>query len=106
MRNINEILLKLEGFQYTTSPDLSMGYYHIQLSDNESNVCTIILPWGKYCNKQLPMGIANSPDIFQQKMNDLFMGLNLSVCTYKTFEYQQQEIVHIMYRNYNELEIN
>ena len=26
------MLLKLEGFQYYTSIDLNMGYYHIQLS--------------------------------------------------------------------------
>ena len=28
--------------------------------------------WGKYRYKRLPMGVANSPDIFQQKVNDLF----------------------------------
>ena len=26
---IQELLLKLEGFQYATSLDLNMGYYHI-----------------------------------------------------------------------------
>ena len=44
------------------------------LEKNASNLCTIILPWGKYCYKRLPMGVVNSPDIFQQKMNDLFHG--------------------------------
>ena len=29
---------------------------------------------GKYRYKNLPMGVANSPDIFQQKINDLFRG--------------------------------
>ena len=29
MPKTNEILLKLEGFQYDTSLDLNMGYYHI-----------------------------------------------------------------------------
>ena len=32
MTKINEMLLKLEGFQYATSLDLNMGYYHIRLS--------------------------------------------------------------------------
>ena len=31
-------------------------------------------PMGKYCYKCLPMGVANSPEFFQQKMNDLFHG--------------------------------
>ena len=30
--------------------------------------------WGKYCYKHLPMGVDNSADIFQQKMNALFQG--------------------------------
>ena len=74
MPKINEMLLKLEGFQYAMSLDLNMGYYHIRLSKNTSNLCTIILPWGKYRYKRLPMGVANSTDIFQQKMNNLFHG--------------------------------
>ena len=45
MPKINDILLKLEGFQYAKSLDLNMGYYHIRLSKNASNFCTIILPW-------------------------------------------------------------
>ena len=63
MPNINEILLKLEGFQYAKSIDLSMWYYHIQLSKNASDLCTIILPWRKYHYKRLTMGISNSSDI-------------------------------------------
>ena len=74
MPNVNEILLKLEGFQYAKSLDLSMVYYHIRLSENASNSCKIILPWGKYRYKRLPMGFVNSPDIFQQKTNYLFHG--------------------------------
>ena len=72
MPNINEMLLKLEGFYYATSLDLNMVYYHIRLTEDASNLCNIILPWGKYCYKRLPMGVSNSPDIFQQKMNNLF----------------------------------
>ena len=52
-----------------------MGYYHISLSKNESNLCKIIVLWEKYHYKCLPMGVANSPDISQQKMNGLFLGL-------------------------------
>ena len=74
MPKINEMLLKLEGFQYDTSLDLNIRYYHIRLSKNASNLCKIILPWEKYRYKCLKMGVANSPAIFQQKMNDLFHG--------------------------------
>ena len=71
MPKINEILLELEGFEYAMSIDLKMEYYHIQLSKDASNLCKIILPWGKYRHKCLPMGVANLPNILQQKMNDI-----------------------------------
>ena len=71
---IQDLLLKLEGFKYATSLDLNMGYYHINLCHNSKLLCTIVLPWGKYEYQKLPMGLCNSPDIFQEKMNELFAG--------------------------------
>jgi RNase H-like domain found in reverse transcriptase/Reverse transcriptase (RNA-dependent DNA polymerase)/Integrase zinc binding domain/Retroviral aspartyl protease len=68
---IQDLLLKLEGFQYASSLDLNMGYYHIELSPQSKKLCTIVLPWGKYEYQRLPMGLCNSPDIFQEKMNTL-----------------------------------
>ena len=52
-----------------------MGYYHIKLCPFSKRLCTIVLPWGKYEYQKLPMGLCNSPDIFQEKMNELFAGL-------------------------------
>ena len=71
---IQDLLLKLEGFKYATSLDLNMGYYHIRLCPFSRKLCTIVLPWGKYEYQKLPMGLCNSPDIFQEKMNELFAG--------------------------------
>ena len=72
MPKICEMLSNLYGSQYATSLDLNMGYYHIRLSEQDSNLCTIILSWGKYRYKRLPMGVSNSLDIFQDKMNEMF----------------------------------
>ena len=69
------MLLKLESFQYDTSLDLNMGYYNIRLSKEASNLCTIILPWVKYKYKCLPLGVCKSPEIFQEKMNEMFRGI-------------------------------
>ena len=52
-----------------------LGYYHIELTPNSKRLCTIILPWGKYEYNRLPMGLCNSPDIFQERMNILMQGL-------------------------------
>ena len=75
---IQELLHKLQGFQHVTSLDLNMGYYHIRLTPHASSICTVILPWGKYEYLRLPMGLCNSPDIFQEKMNDLMEGLEFA----------------------------
>ena len=69
------MILNLEGFQYATSLDLNMGYYHICLSKEASNLFTIILPRRNYNYKRLPMGVCNSPDIFQEKMSEMFHGV-------------------------------
>jgi hypothetical protein len=42
-----------------------MGYYHIELSPFSKRLCTIVMPFGKYEYQRLPMGLCNSPDIFQ-----------------------------------------
>ena len=68
---ISDLLQKLEGFKWATAIDLSMGYYHIPLDEYSQKLCTTILPWGKYRYLRLPMGVKNSPDIFQMIMSDL-----------------------------------
>ena len=81
MPNINEMLVKLEDFQYAMPLDLNIGYYNILLTEYTSSLCSIITPWGKYHCKHVPMGGSNSPEIFQHKMNDLFQGFEF-ICAY------------------------
>ena len=70
---ISTVLQEIECFTYAKALDLNMGYYTIRL--DASRICTIIFPWGKYSYKRLPMGTADSPDIFQAKMLDLMATL-------------------------------
>ena len=77
--NIQEMLLNLEGFQYATSLDLNMGYYHLELSARSKEMCTIVFPFGKYEYQRIPMGLCNSPDIFQEKMSELMEGLEFAL---------------------------
>ncbi len=57
---------------------LNMDYYHIELSPNSSRYCTIVLPWGKCEYLRLPMGPCISADIFQERMGELFAGMELA----------------------------
>ena len=51
-----------------------MVYHHIRLSNQATNLCSIILPWGKYWYKHLLMRVSNSPEISKEKMNEMFRG--------------------------------
>ena len=54
------------------SLDLNMVYYHKYLRKEAVNLCTTILPWGNYLYKCLPTGVSNSPEIFQDNLNEMF----------------------------------
>ena len=103
---IQDLLQKLEGFTYATSLDLNMGYYTIRLTPNAQELCTIIMPWGKYRYKRLPMGVANSPDIFQDQMSDLMAGLEFVRCylddilclTKDTYENHLEQLEKVLVR--------
>ena len=81
-----------------------MGYYHIELTPDASKLCTIVLPWGKYEYCKLPMGLCNSPDIFQEKMNELFAGFegamayiaDLLVITKGTYEEHLEKLDRVL----------
>jgi len=73
--NVQDMHLNLEGFQWATSLDLNMGYYHIRLDPSSKELCTIVLPFGKHEYQAIPMGLCNSPGIFQEKMSELMDGL-------------------------------
>jgi hypothetical protein len=68
---MSDLLQKLEGFTWATALDLSMGYYHIVLDKESSYLCTMIVPWCKYCYCRLPMGLNGSPHIFQAIINNI-----------------------------------
>ena len=104
---ITDMLQRLEGFMYATSLDLNMGYYHILLTPNASRLCTIVVPWGKYEYLRLPMGLCNSPDIFQEKMSELMQGLEfaraylddlLVISTEKGFDKHLEKLEQVLNR--------
>eukprot|EP00957_Ditylum_brightwellii_P069020 5239301-Ditylum_brightwellii.AAC.1 len=65
----------MEGFTYATSLDLNMGYYHIEILPVSRALRRIVLPLGKYKYLKLPMGLCNSPNIFQEEMSKIFANI-------------------------------
>jgi len=67
--NIQDMLLNLDVFQWASSLDLNMGHHHIRLDPASKQLCTIALPFDKHEYQAIPMGLWNSPDIFEEKMS-------------------------------------
>jgi hypothetical protein len=91
MPSIHELFKRFEGFTYCTTLDLNMGFWTILLDKFSQCLCTIILPWGKYCYLRLPMGLACSPDIYQEKMSELFIDMTF-VIKLKTVAGRERDI--------------
>ena len=81
-----------------------MGYYHIRLCPFSIKLSTIELPWGIYEYQKFPMGLCDSPDIFQAKNIKLFNVLEY-IRTYiddpliisnKSFEYHINKLNKVL----------
>ena len=92
---IQDLLLRLEGFRYGTILYLIMGYCHNEMSAKSKELCKFFTEWGKYEYQQLFMGLCNSPDIFQEKMSEIFVVL-YTVCVYI------DELLHVTKGSYTE----
>ena len=87
-----------------TGHNLTWYYPMIKSCPFSRKLCTIVLPWGKYEYQEVSMRLCNSPDIFQEKMNELFNGLeyvgtyidDLLIISNKSFEN------HILFQWLNE----
>jgi len=80
MPHISDILQDVGHYTYATALDLSMGYYHFELSEELKEMCTFMLPFGMYRYARLPMGLSISPDWFQKCMTELFSNLPFVKC--------------------------
>jgi hypothetical protein len=45
IQKIGDMIQSMKGFTFTTSLDLSMGYYYIKLGADAQKICTITFPW-------------------------------------------------------------
>ena len=73
--SISEIMQRRKGFKFITKIDIAMGFSTFEIDAPSQQLCIISTPYGLYKYKRLPMGITNSPDLFQSVMHPLFSDL-------------------------------
>ena len=74
-RTIDEILPKLHGKRYFSVVDTKKGYWHVELDEESSLLCTFNTPFGRYKFHRLPFGVLVSQDVFQKKMDRAYEGI-------------------------------
>jgi hypothetical protein len=68
---ITDILCKHSGYNFVTKLHVSMQYYTFELDEESQDLCTIVMPFGKYKYLRLPMGLKCSPDIAQAAIENV-----------------------------------
>jgi len=76
MPSTRTLLHQIGGMTYVTALDQIMSYYTMNMSKKVWEYLTIILPFGKYQYKKMPMGLKISADVFQREMSKLFEDLS------------------------------
>ncbi|KAL2226516.1 UNVERIFIED_CONTAM: Enzymatic polyprotein [Sesamum indicum] len=62
--------------------DCKSGFYQIKMENESKKFTAFSTPQGQYIWNVLPMGLANAPQIFQRKMDNLFKDYFEFMCVY------------------------
>ena len=73
--SVDEITAKLQGMTVFTIVDFKKGYWMVVLHPDSRKLTCMVLPFGRFQWTQLPMGTVVAQDIFQSKLDAIFMGM-------------------------------
>ena len=76
MPHIMDLIQDIGHYDYVTAIDLSMAFYHFELTPSSSDMATFMLPFGLFKYRRMAMGLSISPDILQGHMSRLFHDLS------------------------------
>ena len=74
-RSVDEITAKLQGMTVFTIVDFKKGYWMVVLHPDSRKLTCMALPLGRFQWTQLPMGTVVAQDIFQSKLDAIFIGM-------------------------------
>ena len=74
-RSVDEITAKLQGMTVFTIVDFRKGYWMVVLHPDSRRLTCMALPFGRFQWTRLPMGTVVAQDIFQSKLDAIFIGM-------------------------------
>ena len=74
-RSVDEITAKLQGMTVFTIVYFKKGYWMVVLHPDSRKLTCMVLPFGRFQWTQLPMGTVVAQDIFQSKLDAIFIGM-------------------------------
>ena len=72
---VDEISAKLQGMTVFTIVDFKKGYWMVVLHPDSRKLTCMALPFGRFQWTRLPMGTVVAQDIFQSKLDAIFIGM-------------------------------
>ena len=73
--SVDEITAKLKGMTVFTIVDFKKGYWMVVLHPDSRKLTCMALPFGRFQWTRLPMGTVVAQDIFQSKLDAIFIGM-------------------------------
>ena len=73
--SVDEITAKLQGVTVFTIVDFRKGYWMVVLHPDSRKLNCMALPFGRFQWTWLPMGTVVAQDIFQSKLDSIFIGM-------------------------------
>ena len=74
-RSVDEITAKLQGMTVFTIVDFKKGYWMVVLHPDSRRLTCMALPFGRFQWTHLPMGTVVAQDIFQSKLDAIFISM-------------------------------
>ena len=72
---MDEITAKLQGMTVFTIVDFKKGYWMVVLHPDSRKLTSMVLPFGRFQWTQLSMGTVVAQDIFQSKLDAIFIDM-------------------------------
>lgn len=81
LTTLEEISARLTKSKRFTILDCKSGFWQIRVTDRTTKYLAFGTPWGRYCCKRLPFGLASAPEVFQNVMQNLLGDLEGVECS-------------------------